>query len=161
MGQEDLHGWLLKFGEDIKILLTSLETFIDCLANNIPPWAAYCAFLYGCLITLDKQLGVHPVGVRENWRLIFNKIVIKVTGPESTMACQDDQPCAGLKAEIGGSVHGVQAIWDEKSTTKDWICMLVEAKKTFNEINQIRMLWTVRTFWPSGACFVFICYYHW
>ena len=37
------------------------------------------------LIALDKQPGVRPVGVGETWRLIFAKIVLKVTGPETTM----------------------------------------------------------------------------
>ena len=52
----------------------------------------------GRLIALDKQPGVRLVGVGETWRRLFANIVIKVTGPESTMARQDDQLCAGLKA---------------------------------------------------------------
>ena len=39
--------------------------------------------------------------------------MLKVTGLEVTMACQDYQLCDGLKAGIDGAVHGVQAIWDE------------------------------------------------
>ena len=34
---EALQGWLLKFGEDSKILRTSVETLIDWLANGSPP----------------------------------------------------------------------------------------------------------------------------
>ena len=41
---KSLQGWILKFGEDSKILRTSVETFFDRLANWIPPWAAYRAF---------------------------------------------------------------------------------------------------------------------
>ena len=68
-------------------------------------------------IALDKQHGMHPVGVRETLRRILSKIVIKVKGTEATMACQDEQMCAGLKAGIGGIAYGVQAIWDKNSTT--------------------------------------------
>ena len=64
----------------------------------------------GLLIALDKQYGVCPVGVGETWRRIFDKIMLKVTGPEATMVCQDDQTCSGLKAGIDGAIHGVQAI---------------------------------------------------
>ena len=93
---EALQGWLLKFGEDITILRTSVETFVDWLSNGSPPWAAYCAFMSGRMITLDKQPGVRPVGIGETWRVIFARIILKVTGPEATMACQYDQMCSCL-----------------------------------------------------------------
>ena len=73
----------------------------------------------GRLVALDKQPGVRPVGVGENWRCPFAKIVIKFTGPEATMVCQDDHLCAGLKAGINGAIHGVQALRDEKSSTEE------------------------------------------
>ena len=90
-----------------------METFFDWLANRSPPWASYCAFMSGRLITIDKQPDVCSVEVGETWRHIFAKIVLKITGPESTMACQDKQLCAGLKAGIDGAVHGVKPIWDK------------------------------------------------
>ena len=88
-----------------------METFVDWLANGSPPWAAYCAFMSGRLIALDIQPGVRPVGIGETWQRIFEKIVVKVTGTKTTMACQDDQLCAGLKTGINGAIHGVQALW--------------------------------------------------
>ena len=54
------------------------------------------------------------------WQLIFANIVLKVAVPESTIKCQDEQLCSGLKAGIDGVFHGVQAIWDKKSNTEDW-----------------------------------------
>ena len=51
---EALQGWLLKLGEESKILFSSTETFVDWIANVIPPWEAYRAFLSGRLIVLDK-----------------------------------------------------------------------------------------------------------
>ena len=83
--------------------------------------------------------------------------MLKVTGPESTMEYQDDQLCARFKAVIYGTVHGVQAIWDEKLTTEDWVFLLVDANYPFNKINLVGILWTVRHLWPSGAHFVFNC----
>ena len=97
---EALHGRILKFGEDIKILRTRLKNFIDWLANKSPPWAAYREFMSGRLIALDKKPGVHPVGVRKNWRRLFSNIGPKVTGPEATTAFQDGQLCAWLKVVI-------------------------------------------------------------
>ena len=80
----------MKFGEEITRLRTSVETFFDWLANGNLPWAAYCAFMSVRLIAIDKQPGVRPVGVGETWRRLFAKIILKVVGPEATMACQDD-----------------------------------------------------------------------
>ena len=62
---EALQGWSLKFWDDSKRLRTRVETFVDWLANGIPPWAAYCEFLSVFLITLDKQPGVCLVRLGE------------------------------------------------------------------------------------------------
>ena len=89
------------------------------------------------------------------WRRIFAKILLKVTGPEAIMACQYDQLCAGIKAEIDGAIHGVQALWDENLSTEEWGFWIFDTKNAFDKINRVGMLWTVRHFWPSVARFVF------
>ena len=95
---EDLQEWILKFWWYSKRLHGSVKALVDWLANKSAPLAAYNAFLCGSLIALDRNPGAHPVGVRETWRQFFSKIVQKVTGPESTMACQYDQLCTRIKA---------------------------------------------------------------
>ena len=50
---EALQGWLLKFGESTR-LRTSVDTFMDWLVNESPPWAAYPVFMSGRLIKIDK-----------------------------------------------------------------------------------------------------------
>ena len=97
---EDLQEWTLKFSEDSKRLRNSVDTFDNWLANGNLPWAAYCEFMSGCLIALDKQPVICLVGVRETWRHLFSKIFLKVTEPEATMLCQDDQLCSRLEALI-------------------------------------------------------------
>ena len=37
---------------------------------------------------------------------------------------------------------------------------LVDARKGFNELSRLAMLWTVRQRWPAGARFAFNCYKH-
>ena len=66
--------------------------------------------MYSRMPALDKQPSVRPIGVRETWMRLFDKIVLKFTGPEATMACQYGQLYAVLKVGIDGIVHGVQAI---------------------------------------------------
>ena len=116
---EALQRWLVKFREDSTRLCNSVEACIDLLDNGSLPWAAYRAFMSSRLIMLYKQPDVCPVGVGNTCRRLFTKIVLKVTGPEETMAYQDDQMCDGLKTGINGAFHRFQSIWDEKSTTKD------------------------------------------
>ena len=110
----------------------------------------------GRLIALDKQPGVGPVDVRETWQSIFANIVLKVTGIEATMACQDDQLRDRLKEGINGAIHRVQALWDKNLTMENWVFLLVDANNAFNEIKQFRILWTVRHLWPSGDRFYLI-----
>ena len=71
----------------------------------------------GLLIVLDKLPAICLVGFRETCHQIFAKcVLIKGPGPEATHTCKDDQLFAGLKSIIDRAVHGVQYIWDAKST---------------------------------------------
>ena len=79
--------------------------------------------------------------------------MLRVTGTKSTNACKDNQICTGFNTGIDGAVQRVQAIWDANSPTEDWGLLLVDAKKAFNEINIIGMLWTVFHLWLSRAFF--------
>ena len=45
-------------------------------------------------------------------------------------------------------------------TEEKWVFKRVDANNTFNEINRIAMLWTVRHLWPSEAHFVLNLYRH-
>ena len=65
MDSEALKGWILKFREDSKKLLTSVETSVDWIANQNPPWTAYPEFMSGHLVALNKHMGVHPVRIGE------------------------------------------------------------------------------------------------
>ena len=125
---------LLKFVEESKKLLTSVEIFVDWIANMSPSWASYCAFMLSHLIPLDQQLVFCPVEVGENWRCLFDKCVLRVTGPEATNACQDYQLCVRLKAVIYSAVYRVQAISETKPTTKYWVFILLD-EKTFSTIS--------------------------
>ena len=72
---EALYGCFLNVWEDSKRLHTSVETYFGWLAKGSLPWAAYCAFMFSCLIALDKRPGVCPIGVRETWTYLFAKYV--------------------------------------------------------------------------------------
>ena len=110
-------GWILKFGEDSTRLCTSVETFVDWLANGSLPWAAYIVFMSVWLIVIDKNPSVRPVGVGETWKCLFSNTVLKVTGMEEIIVCQDGHLCAGLKEGIDSAIHGVQSLWEKILST--------------------------------------------
>ena len=124
-------------------------------------WAACSAFVSGRLITINKQPGFCLVVVRETWRRLFYQCVLKFTVPEATNACQGGHICAGLNGGIGGAIHSVRYIWDANVSTENWGFILADTKITFNEINCVAILWTVRHLWPSGARFIPKCCRQW
>ena len=93
---EALKGWILKFREDSKKLLTSVETSVDWIANKSPPWASYSEFMSSFLIVLDKKPGIFPVIVGGTCIYLFPNCALKITVPEATSVCQDGQICAVL-----------------------------------------------------------------
>jgi hypothetical protein len=44
---------------------------------------------------------------------------------------------------------------------EEWRFLLIDAKHTFNKMDQTIMLWNIHHEWPSGARFVFNTYKHW
>ena len=90
MDSKALQGWLLKFGEDSKILCTSVDIFVDWISNQSPPPESYRSFVSDHLIVVNKRPFVIPVGVEETWQCLFTKCVLRVMRTEATNACQDD-----------------------------------------------------------------------
>ena len=113
---EVLQEWIINSGDQSKTLPISVEYFLYLLANQNPPWATYRSFMSFHLMPLDKLPGVHLRDIKETWRQLFSKCVLKFMGPEVTHVCKDDQMCAGLKSLIDQAAHGAQYIWDAKST---------------------------------------------
>ena len=72
--------------------------FVEWLGNGWPPWAAYRALMSGRLITIDKQPGIRPFRVGETWRLLMEKFLLKVAGPEAKVACGKTQLAEGVEA---------------------------------------------------------------
>ena len=118
--QKLCRGGFKNLGRTAKYLVLVLKLSFTGYPIRPPPWAAYCIFTSGCLIAFDKHPGVLPGRAGETRRRLFSKVVLKVTGPESTRACQDDHLCDLLKLGIDVAVHIVQHIWDTNLTTEDW-----------------------------------------
>ena len=59
------------------------------------------------LCSLDKQPGVHPLGIGCIIRRLITKCALKAGGADAKAACGSKQLCAGLKAVIEGVIHAV------------------------------------------------------
>lgn len=103
----ELQHWLFRFGTVSETLTAELIAWTEWLANNSPPWAGYHAMMACCLIAIDKQPGVCPVGIGEVYRCLFAKAVIAHTSSKAAFACGSTNLCAGLPAGIEGAVHAL------------------------------------------------------
>ena len=59
----------------------------------------------GQLVALDKQPGVHPLGVGNALRRLMAKLVLCAVGDQATQQCGNYNLCVRLKAGIEGAVH--------------------------------------------------------
>ena len=57
------------------------------MANEFPPWAAYCATKNCRLAALDKRPGVRPVGIASVWDRAICKLALSATGLNAKAAC--------------------------------------------------------------------------
>ena len=72
------------------------------MANYFPTWAAYPDLMSNLLIEINKQPGVHMVGIGEMWHFCMTKCVMVVTRSESKEACGTEHLCGKLEAIIDG-----------------------------------------------------------
>ena len=112
------------------------------------------------LIALDKCLGVCPIGVGELLRHIVGKKICLVTRTDASLVCGNDQMCAGLQAGIEGAIHTMTELFEvHQSLPSGWGVLLIDASNSFNSLNRLEMLLTIRKLWPCFSQFVFNTYH--
>ena len=83
----DLKGWLLYHKKASQALREELAAWVEWLANETPPWAAYRATKNCRLAVLDKYPGVRPVGIALVWDRAVCKCALAATGLNAKAAC--------------------------------------------------------------------------
>jgi len=109
----NLWNWLLHFGMESEALCKEMASWAMWLTNESPPWPAYHTIMAGCLVTLDKEPGVRPMGIGEIYHWLMAKCILAMTGCQATAACDNLNLCAGLQAGIKGTVHAMGDAWHE------------------------------------------------
>ena len=107
----DCSKWLLRFGDESKVLRGIIASMTTWLANESPSFAAYRGFVACRLLALDKLPGTRPIGIGEIWRRLMTKCLLAVTGYQATEAAGNYNLCAGLSSGIEGAIHAMQEKW--------------------------------------------------
>ena len=138
-----LQHWFHRSWEVRAKLRHIFASVIKWLANLCLPWAAYCTLIAVCLIGMDKQPGVIPVGVGNTWRICFAKCVLAVAVPEAKDACGTEQLCRGMESRIEGRIHVIRMLWYHHLQEEYWGFLLIDVHNMFNEDNRSTMIWLV------------------
>ena len=127
-----LQHWLLRFGAESGELRLIVGDFTEWTVNGRLPLAAYRALMSGRLIALDKQPGIRPVKVGENWRRLMAKCLLRMTGMEAKAACGITQLSGGVEAGIEGAIPAIRVLWEKHALEEDWGFILIEVQNAFN-----------------------------
>jgi hypothetical protein len=156
----NLKAALLDFGQASSNLATAFARLSRWLANCSPPWVAIRALMEGRLIALDKQPGVHPIGIKDVACGLVSKWMVELTKEEAAIVCGFDQLCTGHEAGCETAAHWAALEWDRLSEMVDFGTLLIDAENAFNEVNRCLMLWNIRHLWPSASRYMFKMYSH-
>ena len=89
--------------------------FVEWLANERSPWAAYQDLLYVRLIGLYKNTGVLLVVMGETWLRLVANCILKVISQYLKDACSTDQLCGGMEANFEGGIHEIHLLRYKKN----------------------------------------------
>ena len=97
------------------------------------------------LVALDKNPGVHPIGVCEVARRIMSKAILFVIKGDIQDAAGARQLCGRQIADIEAAVHSVVKLFDDNKTEA---ILLVDASNAFNSLNRATALMNIRKVCP-------------
>ena len=103
-------------------------------------------FLSCCLIALDKNPGVRPIGIGEVARRIVAKAILTVLRTDIQEAAGSLQLCAGQISGVEAAVHAIHGSFNSESCQA---ALLIDATSAFNCLNREAALHNIRHLCPS------------
>ena len=135
----DLWEWFVYFVKNLCI--TNIHT-INGFKTSLEMFAV------SWLILLNKNPGLHPIGVSEVLRRKAEQIVMEVTRKYV------QQVCAGQDAEAGTAIH---AMYDFYQQNEVEAVFFVDAENAFNAISRKAMLHNISITCPIISTFISDC----
>ena len=142
-------------------LRTSIANFVKLLCNtnihlsNSDTDNSLEAFTTSRLIPLNKNPGVHPIGVSEVLCRIAGKVVMYIAKKDVKDAAGSLRVCAVQEA---GSEVAIHAIYNVHQQDETEAVLLVDAHNAFNSINRKAMLHNISSTCPLITTFIANCY---
>ena len=106
------------------------------------------AFIACRLVPLNKNPGVHPIGICETIRRIISKAILKVTRVDILSAVGPLQLCAGQDVGCETAVHTMRSVFNDGDTEG---VLLIDVKNAFNSLNRAAALHNIQVLCPSLA----------
>ena len=106
------------------------------------------ALLNNCLVPLDKNPGLRPIGIGETLLRIISKSVITVLKKDFMHAAGVAQVCAGHPAGCEAAIYALRSVFTALDTEA---VLLVDADNAFNRLNRAVALQNVQHTCPPLA----------
>ena len=157
----DSDGWRLILtsrvyglaGEDLRKAIASFARKICTTTIEDSSLEAYLA----CLIPLDKNPGIRPIGVGEILRRIVGKMITAFAKKDILISTNPLQMSSGHASGCETAIHAMYGIYEEDETEG---VLLVDASNAFNAVNRKMMLHNIEILCPFISCFASNCYTH-
>lgn len=101
-----------------------------------------------CLIALNKNPGVYPIGIGDTARRIISKAVLSIVKSDIQDATGCLQLCGGQISGIEAAVHAVRTAFDSDDGEA---IILADASNAFNSLNRKVALQNIRRTCPPIA----------
>ena len=144
-----------KYKKENKELRVQLATLARLLATEYLDPNTLEAFVACRLIPLDKNPGVHPIGIGDVTRQIAGKCISWVLRKDIQQVAGPLQAATGLQGGAEAAIHSMKLIFEQDST--DGV-ILVDASNAFNSLNRKAALHNIRIMCPEFSTVIINTY---
>ena len=139
-------------GEDCVFLLRMSYMYVTLFARRlcisyVDP-KALALLLACCLIVLNTNPGVHPIGIGDVARHIIAKAILFILKSDIQDAVGSMQLCAGQIAEVEAAIHAMRELFEKDETEA---LLLVNASNAFHALTTLLI---IRRLSPLSAVLV-------
>ena len=122
-------------------LCQSLASVAKRLCTDLVDPTSIAPFIASRIIALNKNSGVHPIGIGDTARRIIAKAILTITRQDIQEAVGSLQLCTGQISGIEASVHAVRTYFHREETEA---IFLVDARNAFNSLNRLTALHNIQ-----------------